>query len=52
MDVNGDRNGDFSLMAMTDVKAGTYEVRRSEALVVIVFDICFPFFDDDDNIMY
>lgn len=28
MDVNGDRNGDFSLMAMTDVNAGTYEVRR------------------------
>ncbi|XP_047448576.1 atrial natriuretic peptide receptor 3 isoform X3 [Mugil cephalus] len=26
MDVNGDRNGDFSLMAMTDVEAGTYEV--------------------------
>ncbi|XP_019716578.1 atrial natriuretic peptide receptor 3 [Hippocampus comes] len=26
MDVNGDRNGDFSLMAMTDVNAGTYEV--------------------------
>lgn len=27
MDVNGDRNGDFSLMAMTNVKEGTYEVR-------------------------
>ena len=27
MDVNGDRNGDFSLMAMTNVEAGTYEVR-------------------------
>ncbi|XP_029961004.1 atrial natriuretic peptide receptor 3 [Salarias fasciatus] len=26
MDDNGDRNGDFSLMAMTDVEAGTYEV--------------------------
>ncbi|KAM7416952.1 hypothetical protein PAMA_018839 [Pampus argenteus] len=26
MDVNGDRNGDFSLMAMTDVEAGTYEM--------------------------
>uniref|UniRef100_UPI0037E9290C atrial natriuretic peptide receptor 3 n=1 Tax=Semicossyphus pulcher TaxID=241346 RepID=UPI0037E9290C len=26
MDGNGDRNGDFSLMAMTDVEAGTYEV--------------------------
>ncbi|TKS78062.1 Atrial natriuretic peptide receptor 3 [Collichthys lucidus] len=26
MDVNGDRNGDFSLMAMTDVETGTYEV--------------------------
>ncbi|KAK5931825.1 hypothetical protein CgunFtcFv8_003588 [Champsocephalus gunnari] len=26
MDVNGDRNGDFSLMAMTNVDAGTYEV--------------------------
>ncbi|KAM7392175.1 hypothetical protein PAMP_022804 [Pampus punctatissimus] len=26
MDINGDRNGDFSLMAMTDVKAGTYEM--------------------------
>ncbi|XP_035513673.1 atrial natriuretic peptide receptor 3 [Morone saxatilis] len=26
MDENGDRNGDFSLMAMTDVEAGTYEV--------------------------
>uniref|UniRef100_A0A8C2WYS9 Natriuretic peptide receptor 3 n=1 Tax=Cyclopterus lumpus TaxID=8103 RepID=A0A8C2WYS9_CYCLU len=26
MDVNGDRNGDFSLMAMTNVEAGTYEV--------------------------
>ncbi|XP_058492990.1 atrial natriuretic peptide receptor 3 [Solea solea] len=26
MDVNGDRNGDFSLMSMTDVEAGTYEV--------------------------
>ncbi|XP_028989178.1 atrial natriuretic peptide receptor 3 isoform X2 [Betta splendens] len=25
MDVNGDRNGDFSLMAMTNVEAGTYE---------------------------
>ncbi|KAM8865936.1 atrial natriuretic peptide receptor 3 [Synchiropus picturatus] len=26
MDVNGDRNGDFSLMAMTNTEAGTYEV--------------------------
>ncbi|XP_077457637.1 atrial natriuretic peptide receptor 3 isoform X2 [Stigmatopora argus] len=26
IDGNGDRNGDFSLMAMTDVNAGTYEV--------------------------
>ncbi|XP_057688921.1 atrial natriuretic peptide receptor 3 isoform X1 [Corythoichthys intestinalis] len=26
MDDNGDRNGDFSLMAMTNVNAGTYEV--------------------------
>ncbi|XP_067458168.1 atrial natriuretic peptide receptor 3 [Thunnus thynnus] len=26
IDVNGDRNGDFSLMAMTNVEAGTYEV--------------------------
>uniref|UniRef100_A0A8D3DZG0 Natriuretic peptide receptor 3 n=1 Tax=Scophthalmus maximus TaxID=52904 RepID=A0A8D3DZG0_SCOMX len=26
MDVNGDRNGDFSLMSMTNVEAGTYEV--------------------------
>ncbi|KAM3610908.1 uncharacterized protein V6R79_010497 [Siganus canaliculatus] len=26
MDGNGDRNGDFSLMAMTNVEAGTYEV--------------------------
>ncbi|XP_077417706.1 atrial natriuretic peptide receptor 3 [Vanacampus margaritifer] len=26
IDINGDRNGDFSLMAMTNVKAGTYEV--------------------------
>ncbi|XP_037115389.1 atrial natriuretic peptide receptor 3 [Syngnathus acus] len=26
IDVNGDRNGDFSLMAMTNVNAGTYEV--------------------------
>nr|XP_057927765.1 atrial natriuretic peptide receptor 3 [Doryrhamphus excisus] len=26
MDVNGDRNGDFSLMAMTNVDTGTYEV--------------------------
>ncbi|XP_061527070.1 atrial natriuretic peptide receptor 3 isoform X1 [Phycodurus eques] len=26
MDVNGDRNGDFSLMAMTNVNTGTYEV--------------------------
>ncbi|XP_040898801.1 atrial natriuretic peptide receptor 3 [Toxotes jaculatrix] len=26
MDFNGDRNGDFSLMAMTNVEAGTYEV--------------------------
>ncbi|KAM9858012.1 atrial natriuretic peptide receptor 3 [Aulostomus maculatus] len=26
MDVNGDRNGDFSLMSMTNVSAGTYEV--------------------------
>ncbi|XP_069001417.1 atrial natriuretic peptide receptor 3 [Embiotoca jacksoni] len=26
MDVNGDRHGDFSLMAMTDVEVGTYEV--------------------------
>uniref|UniRef100_A0A3Q1GG49 Natriuretic peptide receptor 3 n=2 Tax=Acanthochromis polyacanthus TaxID=80966 RepID=A0A3Q1GG49_9TELE len=26
MDVNGDRNGDFSLMAMTNVEAGAYEV--------------------------
>ncbi|KAL6113784.1 npr3 [Pungitius sinensis] len=26
MDANGDRNGDFSLMAMTNVEAGTYEV--------------------------
>lgn len=30
MDVNGDRNGDFSLMAMTNVEEGTYEVRRSK----------------------
>lgn len=27
IDINGDRNGDFSLMSMTDVEAGTYEVR-------------------------
>lgn len=27
MDGNGDRHGDFSLMAMTNVEAGTYEVR-------------------------
>nr|XP_046242061.1 atrial natriuretic peptide receptor 3 [Scatophagus argus] len=26
MDINGDRIGDFSLMAMTNVEAGTYEV--------------------------
>ncbi|XP_034548111.1 atrial natriuretic peptide receptor 3 [Notolabrus celidotus] len=26
IDANGDRNGDFSLMAMTNAKAGTYEV--------------------------
>ncbi|KAM4577149.1 atrial natriuretic peptide receptor 3 [Odontesthes bonariensis] len=26
MDINGDRNGDFSLMAMTNVEEGTYEV--------------------------
>ncbi|XP_026199290.1 atrial natriuretic peptide receptor 3 [Anabas testudineus] len=26
MDVNGDRNGDFSLMAMTNFEAGSYEV--------------------------
>ncbi|XP_061673410.1 atrial natriuretic peptide receptor 3 isoform X2 [Syngnathoides biaculeatus] len=26
MDINGDRNGDFSLMAMTNFNAGTYEV--------------------------
>ncbi|XP_017290715.1 atrial natriuretic peptide receptor 3 [Kryptolebias marmoratus] len=26
MDINGDRNGDFSLMAMTNVEAGSYEV--------------------------
>lgn len=26
IDSNGDRNGDFSLMSMTDVEAGTYEV--------------------------
>uniref|UniRef100_G3NIG4 Receptor ligand binding region domain-containing protein n=1 Tax=Gasterosteus aculeatus aculeatus TaxID=481459 RepID=G3NIG4_GASAC len=26
IDANGDRNGDFSLMAMTNVEAGTYEV--------------------------
>ncbi|XP_029365994.1 atrial natriuretic peptide receptor 3 isoform X1 [Echeneis naucrates] len=26
MDVNGDRNGDFSLMAMTNVEEGTFEV--------------------------
>ncbi|XP_074527348.1 atrial natriuretic peptide receptor 3 [Halichoeres trimaculatus] len=26
MDANGDRNGDFSLMAMTNAEAGTYEV--------------------------
>ncbi|XP_061836468.1 atrial natriuretic peptide receptor 3 isoform X3 [Nerophis lumbriciformis] len=26
VDANGDRNGDFSLMAMTDAEAGTYEV--------------------------
>ncbi|XP_020486704.1 atrial natriuretic peptide receptor 3 [Labrus bergylta] len=26
MDANGDRNGDFSLMSMTNVEAGTYEV--------------------------
>lgn len=28
IDANGDRNGDFSLMAMTNVEAGTYEVRK------------------------
>jgi len=33
MDVNGDRNGDFSLMAMTNVEAGTYEVRRNYNMV-------------------
>ncbi|XP_008333976.1 atrial natriuretic peptide receptor 3-like [Cynoglossus semilaevis] len=26
IDINGDRNGDFSLMSMTDVEAGTYEM--------------------------
>lgn len=26
MDTNGDRDGDFSVMAMTDVEAGTYQV--------------------------
>ncbi|CAG5917722.1 unnamed protein product [Menidia menidia] len=26
MDINGDRNGDFSLMSMTNTKEGTYEV--------------------------
>ncbi|KAF7646845.1 hypothetical protein LDENG_00181520 [Lucifuga dentata] len=26
LDVNGDRNGDFSLMSMTNTEAGTYEV--------------------------
>uniref|UniRef100_A0A8C7X9V9 Natriuretic peptide receptor 3 n=1 Tax=Oryzias sinensis TaxID=183150 RepID=A0A8C7X9V9_9TELE len=26
IDTNGDRNGDFSVMAMTDVEAGTFEV--------------------------
>ncbi|XP_071337870.1 atrial natriuretic peptide receptor 3 [Trachinotus anak] len=26
MDINGDRNGDFSLMSMTNVEEGTYEV--------------------------
>lgn len=28
MDTNGDRNGDFSLMAMTNVEAGSYEVSK------------------------
>lgn len=31
MDANGDRNGDFSLMAMTNVEAGTYEVSWPES---------------------
>lgn len=28
MDANGDRNGDFSLIAMTNVEAGSYEVSK------------------------
>lgn len=28
IDTNGDRNGDFSVMAMTDVEAGTFEVNQ------------------------
>uniref|UniRef100_A0A667Y947 Natriuretic peptide receptor 3 n=1 Tax=Myripristis murdjan TaxID=586833 RepID=A0A667Y947_9TELE len=35
MDGNGDRNGDFSLMVMTNVEAGTYEVRPTKILTVI-----------------
>uniref|UniRef100_A0A3B4FGH8 Natriuretic peptide receptor 3 n=1 Tax=Pundamilia nyererei TaxID=303518 RepID=A0A3B4FGH8_9CICH len=32
IDANGDRNGDFSLMTMINVEAGTYEVRRSSKI--------------------
>lgn len=33
IDANGDRYGDFSVVAMTDTEAGTQEVREGSALV-------------------
>lgn len=36
MDVNGDREGDFSLMSMTNVEAGTYEVKDHLLMLLYV----------------
>ena len=35
IDANGDRYGDFSVVAMTDIEAGTQEVREGFALVTL-----------------
>ena len=35
IDANGDRYGDFSVVAMTDIEAGTQEVREGSALVTL-----------------
>lgn len=37
MDPNGDREGDFSVMSMTDWEAGTYEVRMPGGNILAIF---------------